>query len=475
VAQAFIGRGRDLARLHDHLSMVRSSGSGRLLAVRGRRQVGKSALLTRFVAEVDAASLFMTAIKNAASAAHLADLAEAAAASTHPPRDAELFAEPPTTWTDALRRLEIMARAEPLVVVLDEYPWAAAADPTLDSRIQVAWDRGLERLPVLLVLVGSDLSVMERTVAHDSPLYGRARPFAVDPLTPRDTAEFVGGPADAVAALDVHLVTGGYPRLVRAASDAGGAREVVRAAVADPFSELVVSAQLTLDAELPPTVSARAVLEAIGDDSRGPAVFGAIADRLSRGDGSAGAQVSRAVATLQEKRLVTVDLPAGAPSGSRLRRYRISDSYLRFWLRFLRPRLADVERGRGDLAWAAYEHGWRSWRGRAIEPVVREALWRRAPDLPGLSGTTAVGGWWDRSNSVEIDIVATGAAGPLAVGSVKWRENSPITAAEMRALDRGVVAAGLPDDALRLAVCPAGAAGSGADLVWTAEDVLAAA
>jgi hypothetical protein len=274
-----------------------------------------------------------------------------------------------------------MARSEPLVVVLDEYPWAAAADPTLDSRIQVAWDRGLEHLPVLLVLVGSDLAVMERAVAHDSPLYGRARPFVVEPLTPRDAAGFVAG-ADAVAALDVHLVTGGYPRLVRAASDAGGASELVRAAVADPFSELVVGAQLTLDAELPPTVSARAVLEVIGDDSRGPAVFGAIADRLPGGVGSAGAQVSRAVATLQEKRLVTVDLPAGAPAGSRLRRYRITDSYLRFWLRFVRPRLGDVERGRGDLAWAAHQRGWSTWRGRAIEPLVRDALWRRAPTCP---------------------------------------------------------------------------------------------
>jgi hypothetical protein len=473
MTRGFIGRGPDLARLHDQLSAVRSSRTGRLLAVRGRRQVGKSALLTRFVAEADAASLFMTAIKNAAPAAHLADLAEAAATSAHPPRDADLLAEPPTSWTDALRRVEIMARSEPLVVVLDEYPWAAAADPTLDSRIQVAWDRGLEHLPVLLVLVGSDLSVMERTVAHDSPLYGRARPFVVDPLAPRDTAEFVAG-ADALAALDVHLVTGGYPRLVRAASDAGGAPELVRAAVADPFSELVVSAQLTLDAELPPTVSARAVLEAIGDDSRGPAVFGAIADRLPGGEGAAGAQVSRAVATLQEKRLVAVDLPAGAPAGSRLRRYRVTDSYLRFWLRFVRPRLGDVERGRGDLAWAAYQRGWSTWRGRAIEPLVREALWRRAPDLPGLAGTTVVGGWWGRANTVEIDIVALGSPGPLAVGTVKWRENAPITTADMRALDRGAAAAGLPEDALRVAVCPAGATGSGADLVWTADDVLAA-
>ncbi|MDG4779427.1 hypothetical protein O7614_07175 [Micromonospora sp. WMMD961] len=43
----------------------------------------------------------------------------------------------------------------------------------------------------------------------------------------------------------------------------------------------------------------------------------------------------------------------------------------------------DIERGRGDLTLGRIVRSWASWRGRAVEPVVREALRR----LPGADET----------------------------------------------------------------------------------------
>ena len=45
----FWARQRELARLRAELDEVRTSGQGRMLAVRGRRQTGKSRLLTELV------------------------------------------------------------------------------------------------------------------------------------------------------------------------------------------------------------------------------------------------------------------------------------------------------------------------------------------------------------------------------------------------------------------------------------------
>ena len=40
--------------------------------------------------------------------------------------------------------------------------------------------------------------------------------------------------------------------------------------------------------------------------------------------------------------------------------------------------MAEIERGRGDITFERFRASWTSWRGRAIEPVIRECL-RRLP------------------------------------------------------------------------------------------------
>ena len=106
----------------------------------------------------------------------------------------------------------------------------------------------------------------------------------------------------------------------------------------------------------------------------------------------------------------------------------MADAHLRFWLSFIGPNMPAIERGRGDQVLAVLKKRWNSWRGRAIEPVVRQSLLRLpAGTLPG--GTDAVGGYWTRTNDPEIDLVGADRA-PIAkkvtmVGSIKWHENKP--------------------------------------------------
>lgn len=113
---------------------------------------------------------------------------------------------------------------------------------------------------------------------------------------------------------------------------------------------------------------------------------------------------------------------------SRETRYTVADPHLRFWLAFLGPYLPEIERGRGDLTVARILSAWTTWRGHAIEPVVRESL-RRLPAGHLPEDTNVVGGYWTRMNDPEIDIVGADRE-PVArritcVGSIKWQENRP--------------------------------------------------
>ena len=472
----FVGRSSQLAELDSWYKRVVNEGQGMMLAVRGRRQVGKSRLYTEFLRRANVPHVFFTAVKNGSAAVQLDTFHRDLRESVPPVPEAEaLFASPPTGWADALGRLRLAAEKGPIVVVLDEFPWAAETDPTLEGALQNAWDRHLQHLPVLLVLVGSDVGMMERLTEHDRPLYGRALENQIRAFNPAEVAAALGSRTGAMKVFDTFLATGGYPKLVDDVVRAGSVSTYVTAGLSDENSNLIVVGQRSLSAEFPPDAQARRVLSAIGGIEVGHATFTSVVSRLPESPGTAGTALTRALHILSDqKQVVAVNTPAGRPAGTRLRRYRVTDPYLRFWFRFVEPHIANVARGRADLAIAAFERGWESWRGMAIEPEVHAAVSSLAPSIATLSGVTNVDAWWNRDHSVQVDLVASAGSTIAAIGSVKWRARGPFTGRDLEDLARargvipGAVTAGL------VAVCPAGVRGAHLDVVLNADDLLGA-
>ncbi len=462
--------------LQSHLDAVVSHGTGQIVALRGRRQVGKSTLVEQFVESAEVPSVYVPGVYGSSVRRQLDDATRAIVESRRPLPDADLLTQAPAaSWREWLGRLSVAARSGPVIAVLDEFPWMVAADPALEGELQAQWDRTLEKLPILLVLIGSDVAMMEQLSAHGRPLFGRLRPCAVAPLDPAEVASALPG-RSAFDAFDAYLVTGGYPRLVTDLARSGRSpEEYVRASLADPYSPLVTTARLTLDAEFPDAPAAYRVLAAIGsDDTANPGfsdVLSAIQDSSERK--ALETATTRALKTLTEtKSLVEREVPAWAAPGGRLRRYRITDPYLRFWFRYVERRVEQISRGREDLAITAFDRDWASWRGRSIEPVVREALTRLSRDDERLADVETVHPWWTRDGGVEVDVVAMTRDRSSLVGSIKWRRERGVSAREISALHavRGRVPRAA--DALVAAVSPSGEVPTGADLAFSADDLL---
>lgn len=475
----FFGRKEVLAALTRHLQAVERRQAGRIVAVRGRRQVGKSTVVERFVQSAGVPYVFATGVYQASARRQLEDATQAITESQRPLPDAALLtASTAPSWREWLGRLALAARSGPVVAVLDEFPYLASADPTLEGELQAQWDRTLEKLPVLLVLIGSDVAMMERLASHGRPLFGRLQPLVVPPLSPADLAEALPG-RSAFEVLDAYLVTGGYPRLVSDLVDSGSptAAAYVHRSLQDAYSPLVTTAKLTLDAEFPDAQAAYQVLSAIGaDETARPGfndILSTIADPAERGKTETA--ISRALRTLTEaKGLVERETPAWAAANSKLRRYRVNDPYLRFWFRYVEQQVDRIARGRADLAIAAFERDWSSWRGRSIEPVVREALQRLAPTDPHLSEVEAVRPWWVRDGSTEVDVVATTTSSTALVGTIKWRPSRGVSAEELAVLRRQRERVPRSEAALLAAISPSGRAPRGADVAYDADDLLAA-
>jgi hypothetical protein len=152
-----------------------------------------------------------------------------------------------------------------------------------------------------------------------------------------------------------------------------------------------------------------------------------VATRAGAGAALPSGTVSPILTALIDKRVVAGDDPLSTQPDTRNRRYRIADPYLRFWLAFCQRAIPLAERGLLGQAVDGVRASWPSWRGRAVEPLVRASLERIAPQV--WPDALVVGGWWNRANNPEVDLVGADRA-PMArkvafVGSVKWHETKP--------------------------------------------------
>jgi hypothetical protein len=316
------------------------------------------------------------------------------------------------------------------VVVLDEVPYLMDDAGSFESVLQRAWDRELSRKPVLLLLIGSDLSMMEALTSYGRPFHQRGIDMPIGPLNVADVAAMTG--LGAAEAFDAELVTGGLPIVCARWRPGEDLWSFLKHELAEPVSPLIASAQLSLAAQFPDQAQARAVLGAIGSGER---TFTNIARAAG---GIAHSTLIRAADLLVDKRIVAAERPVSLQP-SKERRYRITDSYLRFYFAFLGSHLAEIDRMRSDLTLERIKRGWTAWRGRAIEPLVRESLMRLLPSQ-GIAAAPAIGGYWTRSNDVEVDIVGADrepvAKELLFLGSIKWLENTPFDAHDLVALQR---------------------------------------
>jgi uncharacterized protein len=466
----FIGRERELGRLEAALQVVRETGGGGFLSIRGRRQVGKSRLMEEFIRRTGAKAVFYVASQlNVDEELH--EFTQAVASS--PTETAALASEGSLgSWQAALTLLAREATpAEPIVIVIDEFPHLVKSYDPIESILQAIWDRTLERkTPVLLILVGSDISMMEALTTYGRPLYNRPIEMVIDPLSPAEIAAMLR--LDARDALEAYLVIGGFPRLASRWERTDDLWRFLKRELQDSESSLIVIGERMLAAEFRADLKAQSVLKAIGSGER---TFSAILQHSHVSQGT----LAETLDTMAEmKRVIVKALPYSAKPRPKLSHYYIADPYLRFWLRFVEGQQTTIQRGRGDVVLDRIKKGWLSYQGRAIEPIIRGGIERMLPD-ERFGQALFVGGFWNRDNSIEIDLVGGAdaeCADPVSfVGSVKWHAKRPFARGDFTSLtNHRSEIPGAASDTRLVAVSRSGFTAAGLDVELNAEDILAA-
>lgn len=423
----FVGRERELALLNRRLEEVRA-GRASFLAMRGRRRVGKSRLAEEFAYSSGCPYVYYTAVQQEGEAELSRFVAAIESSDASRARDIRAGLRP-ESWEAALALVaEGASRQQPLILVIDEFPYLAAKDPSIEAVLQKVWDHSLQSAPIMIVLIGSDEAMMRALTEQGRPLYDRLREMVVRPLSPAAIGDLLAlAPADA---LDAHLVIGGFPVLATEWGVGRDLGEYLAEALTDPTSFFVVSGERALAAEFPAPAS-RAVLGAIGAGARAHSAI------LSR-TGLGATTVNDTLDSLRDRGAVQRLTPYSTRAMNKIALWEVVDPYMRFWLRFVDGSIDLIERGRGSLLLEDFERGWPTYRGSAIEHPVREGLELMLPDPDRFGPSRHVGSFWNRTGTVEVDLVG-GDALPMAkevgfVGSIKWRREKPFSRADAFAL-----------------------------------------
>lgn len=390
----FVNRTEELAELD---AFARHGG---LLVVFGRRRVGKTRLLARWLKS--RGGLYSQAIE-ATREQQLQQITEDLGkqwGTTLVPR----------TWPEFFELLALKKVTQPLC--LDEFPYLVAADPSLPSVLQRWLDHRTTRSA--LIVSGSSTRMMnDLFLNRGAPLYGRAHKLLrVEPMSYRAfCAATHRNPVKRDSFTQFSLV-GGVPRyweLVERGQSAVGLAEQMFFGTA-PFLEFEPSRLLKDEGVT--GLSAPALLEAVGRGAEKPSE---IAGRL----GTPQTNLSRLFQVLMDAGILERQLPFGESVRSTRRTlYKIIDPTLRFWFRVYSP-----HRSR----WVTYplvEKEKLLWDHASIvfEDCVRAAF-------PGAQR------YWD--SQAEFDLVRVEPGGTLTVVEVKW--------ANLSKAERAAKLAGLED------------------------------
>ena len=396
----FVNRERELTAL------ARACGrQPGLVVVSGRRRVGKTALLDRFAQDCPRA-VFLPGTRAPAGEA-LRRLEERIRAVAPPPPGDLLDLGHLDSWDAALGYLLARTRDEPLLLVLDEFPYLCEADPALPSTLQARWDhRGGARLSI--VLAGSHVGLMEELVAADAPLFGRADAhLRLQPFSWRDASLLAGGD-DPEAWLEAFVTVGGMPRYLALWDPRHDALSNLADLLDGPGAPLGDEGTVVLQ-EVSPTSAAARVLElvALGDDT-----FGSIRAR----SGLAPATVSEALAALEGLGLVERVTPAGThPRRTKRVRYEVRDPLLALWLAVVQPNRDAFELGRGEAVLAA--------RRERVATVQQQAFARVIRDWLADATDATTGPWWPTGASPAVDALALRGDHAVAAAAAHWAAN----------------------------------------------------
>jgi AAA+ ATPase superfamily predicted ATPase len=372
MTQIFIGRTWEL----DQLRTLSQYKIARFVVIKGRRRIGKSRLVKEFAQQSSRAT------KEAVKFVSLSGLPPTSALTAQDQRDdfarqlSRIFQTSiPSSqdWGDLFWSLSHHTQQGKTIILLDEISWMGMKDPTFLGKLKTAWDLQFKNNSDLtLILCGSVSSWIEKNILKNTGFVGRIDlTLTLDELSLGESLMLLGKQAQGLSSMEIFKilsVTGGIPRYLEIILPQFSAEDNMKRLCFTRggfffqefdqlFHDLFSSRNQTyikiLNALIQtPHAYLNQMIDAMEIEKSGT-----ISDYLF--DLSQAGFITR---------YHTWDLKQSKTS--KLGSYRISDNYVRFFLKYIRPLQFQIEKGDFQDRSLSTLPGWETIMGLQFENLV---------------------------------------------------------------------------------------------------------
>ena len=359
----FIGRKKEL----ESLALLLKKKSASMVVIRGRRRVGKSRLIKEFAS--DKKSWNFSGLPPVPGITKQRQLD---AFSSQISQNLNMPKMKVSEWAEHFTFLGNQAKGQKIVIVFDEISWMGSEDPDFLGQLKTAWDMYFSDNPdLILILCGSVSSWIEENILKSTGFVGRVSvDMVLEELSIAESSEFWGAQRNKVSTyekLKMLSVTGGIPKYLE---------EIIPTqSTEDNIHRLCFKADGLLFREFDQIFSdlfskrAQTYRNIIQTVAHASLTLDEVCKKLGL---EKSGSISKCLDDLALAGFIHEDCTwnLATKAESRLKKFRLKDNYLRFYLRYIEPNKDRISKDLFESKSFLSMPGWESVMGLQFENLV---------------------------------------------------------------------------------------------------------
>ncbi|MDN3504018.1 MAG: ATP-binding protein [Rhabdochlamydiaceae bacterium] len=363
----FIGRTKEL----DTLDQLLKKKSASFVVIRGRRRIGKSRLIQEFCKGKQ--TLLFSGL------APVSGITKQRQIDAFAKQLCYNFGMPKLSvddWSDLFWHLGNQCKTGEWVVVLDEISWMGSKDPDFLGHLKNIWDLHFSKNEKLILIVcGSVSSWIDKNILSSTGFLGRISiDMVLKELTIAESGRFWGKYSKNISAIEKFKflsVTGGVPKYLEEMIPGNSAESNITSLCFHSNGLLYREFnQIFSDLFFTKMQIYKSIVKVLGE---GEHSLDQLAIKL---EVAKGGSLSAMLQELILAGFVSEDATWSIKTGvvSKLKNFRLCDNYLRFYVKYIEPNRAKIEKGLFSSKSLANLPGWEAIMGLQFENLVLNNL-----------------------------------------------------------------------------------------------------